>query len=165
MTTVTQNWTTPRNSTEEHIQKLPTAQLIAIIIINIGAACFIWILLRLIFKPPTAEEKAEREKLREDEQVPLVTTDETHKGTKSGLRIIHEGECNGNYSEKWTSTFDLGFLIIMIILFLVLCIVTGIQEEQVWRSDVFWYKNMGIFFFDSYPVLWRFSMSLLLSNG
>ncbi|CAF1031286.1 unnamed protein product [Didymodactylos carnosus] len=60
-------------------------------------------------------------------------------------REIFEGESAGDYKRKWTSTFDLVFLIIMILILISNCVITSLIIPQLWKEWKFWLKQMIIF--------------------
>ncbi|UJR29396.1 hypothetical protein I4U23_010608 [Adineta vaga] len=113
--------------------------MIILIFVNVLIIPFTWFLLRFIFKPKSLENKSETNE--HDEHSILVVADNSEEKSKGNIRDIYEGECAGDYSTKWTLTYDLVFLIIMICFLIILCTLTTIYTPIIWSDWKFWLKE------------------------
>lgn len=56
--------------------------------------------------------------------------------------VLMPGDNAGNYDEKWTKTFDLGFLILWIVLFIIMLAVTFIFDSSLFSEKIFFTKTL-----------------------
>jgi dolichol kinase len=110
--------------------------------VNVGSFIFTVLLLRVIWPPPSSEEiKRNKEietKINELQQSYLSLEDR-----RDAPIDVYEGESAGDYSQPWTQTFDLTFLIMMICFFIILSIWTTYVSPQVWHNVDFWLEQVA----------------------
>ena len=116
--------------------RLATVDLVAIISANLGSFLVIWIILRCIWKQPIPHvHDTEKERLLQIEK----------DVSQHSRREIHEGESAGDYSEHWTNTFDLIFVVFMAIFLIFNIIMTALFNPSFWLDWVGWLENITIF--------------------
>lgn len=81
-----------------------------------------------LWPSPVKPARPVKDPERADENTPL----------KGGAHIIEAGEVAGDYSEDWTKTFDLTFLIGMAIAFGILALYTTLVQPALWVNGTFW---------------------------
>ena len=131
---------------------LSTTQYIAIWAVNIAAfiAAYVW--LRIIWPSPSMDElrrEKELEKqiqsLKANYQSIPVNGNDSDTGSSSmapEVKEMYEGESAGDYSAPWTSTFDLTFVIIMAIGFILLAVWTTVSAPELWVNPLFWLSQL-----------------------
>ncbi|KAG9402633.1 hypothetical protein AC1031_007241 [Aphanomyces cochlioides] len=108
-------------------------ELWTIVGLPIVSLVLIYVLLRLIWKPVV--------------HVPLPTTTKTQYGATDADKnaqgvLCEEGDVAGDYEESWTKTFDLTFLIGMVIYFGVLTILTYFYNPEYFTNTTFWLSQL-----------------------
>jgi dolichol kinase len=112
--------------------ELSNANRIAMIVINVGAFVFAYILLRIIWKPPTKEQLAiDKEMHKQIEKI------QESYGALAKEDCI-EGEVMGDYEAPWTSTFDLSLVIFMAVTLVIMIIWTSLVYPELWSDPLFW---------------------------
>jgi dolichol kinase len=113
-----------------------------------------YIALRVVWRPPSQDQiKSEKELQNKinDLKRSYHTFDVESSGSNAasngrGYRKVAqveakeclEGESQGDYSEPWTNTFDLVFVIIMLVFLVILCIWTTVLYPELWGNYKFW---------------------------
>ncbi|CAF1264002.1 unnamed protein product [Adineta ricciae] len=122
--------------------------LAVLIALNILIIPLTWFILRIVIKPKTVQKPDIT-----DEHSSLVINEEEKDETNTkNIRYIHEGESAGEYSKKWTSTYDLVFLILMVCFLIILSILTSIYIPSFWTEWKFWLKQIFAFIFIMFVV-------------
>jgi len=117
-------------------------QLAAVVAVNLGSLVAAWVLLRLIWKPPTQQEvKRQQEmavRINEIQRQYSSTSDIETAAPKDCV----EGESAGEYDTPWTQTFDLWFLIIMMTSLAGLLAWTYFQYPMLLTNAMFWMEQL-----------------------
>lgn len=116
--------------------ELSRANLIAMIAVNAGSVILAYVLLRIIWRPPTKEEIA-----RDKEMHKKIEAVQEQYGAITAEDAI-EGEVMGDYSEHWTNTFDLTLVIFMASALVGLSIWTTMSYPQLWSDYMFWVMQL-----------------------
>lgn len=124
----------------------------AIWLVNIGAFLFAWILLRLIWPPPTPEQvSAQKEveiKINDLKAHYYDSMSQTLRKSMQNLKPVKsakdclEGESAGDYSLPWTQTFDLWFCFLMLGFLLILCVWTFFTAPELFSDVNFWVSQL-----------------------
>lgn len=126
---------------------LTNTNLYAIIGVNIGSFIFAIILLRIIWPPPSPQQMKQQKEL--EQAINKIQSDYAtfngHNNRQKTVIDVYEGESAGDYSEVWTSTFDLTFLIMMISFAVIICIWTSFVAPHLWTSTGFWIEQVSKF--------------------
>lgn len=132
---------------QEHWYDNPsTAQCTFIIALPIGSLLFIYILLRIIWKPKEPKFKLPTA------NVPTYgsaasATDSSSSSTATAAAsniprfsddVIHAGQVAGAYTADWTKTFDMAFLVSMVLFAMLLSVVTSYAKPELWTNGEFW---------------------------
>ncbi len=128
---------------------LDSTQLGAMIGFNVISWILAYIILRIVYPPPTKEELALNKQLQnriaalQAEYQSLAIHDRDPSINGSARRPQQkveclEGESAGDYSAPWTQTFDLYFVLIMGGGFIVLSIWSTMAYPDIWTDGSFW---------------------------
>ncbi|KAH9180190.1 hypothetical protein AeNC1_017166, partial [Aphanomyces euteiches] len=122
-TTTTAAW--PANMTKFELWTLVGLPILSLV--------FIYVLLRLIWKVVA--------------HVPLPTTTKTQYGSTDADKnaqgvLCEEGDVAGDYEESWTKTFDLTFLIGMVVYLVVMVVLTYIYHIDYFTNTSFWLSQL-----------------------
>lgn len=120
---------------------LDNVDIIAIVAFNVGSFLISWILLRLVWPPPSSEE-VQRLKVIETEIQNVQNKHSYQSLPVEEQKECLEGESAGNYDAPWTETFDLTFVIIMSSIFALLCVWTTISNPGLWSNGAFWLEQL-----------------------
>ena len=63
-------------------------------------------------------------------------------GAGSAGRLLQAGEVAGDYSADWRGTFDMVFLVVMLVALAVLCILTQVYVPELWHDSFFWVSQL-----------------------
>lgn len=118
---------------------LTTGEQAAIAAVNVGGLIASWILLRLVWKPPTDKQLRDQKEL----EVRIQALQQQYGSVNDGITPIEclEGESAGDYSEEWTRTFDLWFLLFMGLLLAALCVWTEMTHPELWSNGWYWVEQ------------------------
>lgn len=104
--------------------------------VNVGSFVAAYLLLRIVWRPPTAEQLARDKEMHK--KIEAVQED-------YGAVTVHEaieGEVMGDYSAPWTSTFDFTLLWFMILSFVALVAWTTVTAPALWSDGMFWVMQL-----------------------
>lgn len=83
------------------------------IALNLGSLVAAYVLLRVIWPPPTTEQLTAEKELQS--KITLLQRQyNTMQSSEEEIKECLEGDSAGEYNQPWTQTFDLVFVIIMI---------------------------------------------------
>jgi dolichol kinase len=116
--------------------ELSDTNVFAMIIINVGSFILTYLLLRIIWKPPTKEEIS-----RDKEMHRKIETIQEEYGSV-GKEDAIEGEVMGDYSAPWTSTFDFSLFIFMVLYLTGMCLWTSLSYPALWSDGFFWMMQL-----------------------
>ena len=113
----------------------PTSSQYAFLcLMPLGSLFMIYFMLRIVWKPKEPKFRLPTQ------QVPTYGATETEEPKPRTLsdEVIQAGEIAGAYTEDWTKTFDMAFLIAMGLFGLFLCIFTTLVKPSLWVNGEFW---------------------------
>jgi dolichol kinase len=136
---------------------LDTEQLIAVIVVNVGSFLLACLLLRIVF-PPKSPEELRRQKQYYEELAKVESNYQSLGKTERGelkslngsgarsteVREMHEGDSAEEtpYTEEWTKTFDLWFLIGMAAMLVILLVWTHIEAPILFANTAYWIEQL-----------------------
>lgn len=123
---------------EEVVQwpQLSNTNLIAMIIVNVGAFIGAIVLLRVIWKPPTSEKLAKDKEMNEK-----IEKVQEEYGTFGPQEAI-EGDVMGNYDADWRTTFDFKLVIFMIAYLIGMVVWTSLSHPELFSDYMFWLMQL-----------------------
>lgn len=119
--------------------ELTSSETVAIALFNILSLAGAYVLLRVVWKPPTAEQT---QRLKEFNSKVDTLRREYQSIPVSDAKECIEGDSAGDYSQPWTETFDLTFVQIMAGSFILLCLWTQVQHPELWSNAGFWLEQI-----------------------
>jgi len=108
--------------------------LMAMLVVNVGALVFCYVLLRIIWKPPSDAD------LEKDKQMQkkIETIQEEYGAIPKEERVeAIAGEVMGVYTLPWTATFDFTLLVFMICALFGLIVWTTLSYPHLWQDYMF----------------------------
>jgi dolichol kinase len=108
--------------------------VVALAVVNIGALIFCYVLLRIIWKPPSDEQIA-----KEKEMQKRIEGIQVEYGAMSSEEKVEAiaGDVMGGYSLPWKTTFDFTLLIFMICALGLLIVWTTLVYPHLWYDYMF----------------------------
>lgn len=115
--------------------ELDSLQYGLILAVNFGSFFVAWFLLRIVWKPPSAEATAkDKEMMKQIQQIQA-------QYQSINVEECLEGDVAGDYNAPWKETFDYVFLLFMMGAFVVLCIWSTIHGN-IWNNGLFWLSQL-----------------------
>jgi len=114
--------------------ELSHTNFVALVVVNVGALVFCYVLLRIIWKPPSDADIAKDKEM----QKKIETIQEEYGAIpKEELVEAIAGEVMDDYSAPWTATFDFTLLVFMIGALFALIAWTTLQYPHLWQDYMF----------------------------
>jgi dolichol kinase len=104
---------------------------VALVVVNVGALIFCYVLLRIIWKPPSDEAIASDKEMQK--KIEVIQQDYGAVAKEEAIA----GDVMGGYSAPWTETFDFTLLIFMGCALVVLIFWTSVMYPHLWYDYMF----------------------------